>query len=227
MQDNDSLVVPFFKNVAQHDEQASKKAGRPIYHDMEIVEVRIAGDRNFAPVFPAHAMWRRIDGEEITYAQRWSRQYERFKENQIQIADGTPLSELTFLTEAKRKELQGLKVYTAEALASLDGKNLAALGQGGRVMKNQAEAFLKSASGTAQTVALAAEVADLRAQLEAMRGGASPTVMLETATDEPPAEDDAKQALKEQYKELVGSYPRGNPSIETLQRMVDEAQAAA
>ena len=41
------------------------------------------------------------------------------------------------------------------------------------------------------------------------------------------AEDDGKQALKEQYKELVGSYPRGNPSIETLQRMVDEAQAAA
>ena len=223
MQDNDSLVVPFFKNVAQHDEQASKKAGRPIYHDMEIVEVRIAGDRNFAPVFPAHAMWRRIDGDEITYAQRWPKQYARFQENQIQIADGTPLSELTFLTEAKRKELQGLKVYTAEALASLDGKNLAALGQGGRVMKNQAEAFLKSASGTAQTVALAAEVADLRAQLAAMRG----EVAAQAEPEQEPAEDDGKQALKEQYKELVGSYPRGNPSIETLQRMVDEAQAAA
>lgn len=223
MQDNDSLVVPFFKNVAQHDEQASKKAGRPIYHDMEIVEVRIAGDRNFAPVFPAHAMWRRIDGDEITYAQRWPKQYARFQENQIQIADGTPLSELTFLTEAKRKELQGLKVYTAEALASLDGKNLAALGQGGRVMKNQAEAFLKSASGTAQTVALAAEVADLRAQLAAMRG----EVMAQAEPEQEPADDDGKQALKEQYKELVGSYPRGNPSIETLQRMVDEAQAAA
>ena len=223
MQDNDSLVVPFFKNVAQHDEQASKKAGRPIYHDMEIVEVRIAGDRNFAPVFPAHAMWRRIDGDEITYAQRWPKQYARFQENQIQIADGTPLSELTFLTEAKRKELQGLKVYTAEALASLDGKNLAALGQGGRVMKNQAEAFLKSASGTAQTVALAAEVADLRAQLAAMRGEAA----AQAEPEQEPVEDDGKQALKEQYKELVGSYPRGNPSLETLQRMVDEAQAAA
>jgi hypothetical protein len=220
MQDNDSLVVPFFKNVAQHDEHASKKAGRPIYHDTEMVEVRIAGERNFSPVFPAHAMWRRIDGEEVTYAQRWPKQYERFKENTTQIADGTPLSELPFLTEAKRKELQALKVYTAEALASLDGKNLAALGANGRTMKNQAEAFLLSAQGTSHATALAAEIEDLKAQVALLQSTAK-------AADEPIVEDDdGKAALKEQYKELVGSYPRGNPSIATLQKMVDEAQAA-
>jgi len=224
MQDNDSLVVPFFKNVAMHDEQASKREGRPIYRDMEMVEVRIAGERNFAPVFPAHAMWRRVDGEEITYAQRWPKQYARFQENQIQIAEGTPLSELTFLTEAKRKELQGLKIYTAEALASLDGKNLAVLGQGGRVLKSQADAFLKESKGVSQTVSLAAEVEDLKAQLAALKAAqAAP----EPANPDALPADPAKDALREQYKELRGAYPRGNPSAETLQRMVDEALAAA
>ena len=71
MMNNDALVVPFFKAVAQHDEIASKKHGRPIFHDLEVVEVRIAGDRNFAPVFPAKSMWRRVDGEALTYADRW------------------------------------------------------------------------------------------------------------------------------------------------------------
>ncbi len=219
MQDNDSLVVPFFKNVAMHDEHASKKAGRPIYHDMEMVEVRIAGERNFAPVFPAHSMWRRIDGDEVTYAQRWPKQYERFKAEETQIADGTPLSELPFLTEAKRKELQGLKVYSAEALASLDGKNLTALGAHGREMKNQAEAFLKTAEGTSHATALALEVETLKAQVALLQGVAK-------APDEPIVEDDGKMALKEQYRELTGHLPRGNPSLETLQKMVDEALAA-
>ena len=220
MQDNDSLVVPFFKSMAQHDEQASKAAGRPIYRDMEIVEVRIAGDRNFAPTFPAHAMWRRIDGDEVTYAQRWPKQFERFKENQTQVADGTPLSELPFLTESKRMELRGLKVYTAEALASLDGKNLQALGQNGRTLKNQAEAYLKKAEGTSQTVALVAEVENLKAQLAQMQG-AAPMV------EDSPADGDQKAALKAQYSELTGQLPRGNQSVETLQKMVDEALAAS
>src|SRR5690606_35928286 len=106
----------------------SKAAGRPIFKDMEVVEVRFAGDRNYAPVFPAHSMWKRVDGEEITYARRWPDAYERFKAGQAQVAHGTPLSELPFLTEARRAELRALKVYTAEALASIDGKNLSNLG---------------------------------------------------------------------------------------------------
>lgn len=223
MQDNESLVVPFFKTVAQHDEHASKAAGRPIFRDMEIVEVRIAGDRHFAPTFPAHSMWKRIDGEEVTYAQRWPKQYARFKENEVQVAEGTPLSELPFLTESKRMELKGLKVYTAEALASLDGKNLHALGQNGRLLKNQAEAYLKTAAGTSQTVALAAEVEALKAQIAAMQSTAS----VEPAAEPESEEDALKASLKEQYRELNGQLPRGNPSLATLQKMVDEALSAA
>ena len=219
MQSNDALTVPFFKNMPQHDENASKLAGRPIYRDMEVVEVRIAGDRNFAPVFPAHAMWMRVDGEEITYAQRWADAYERFTQNREQVAEGTPLSELPFLTEAKRAELRALKVYTAEALASLDGKNLKALGDMGREMKNQATAYLEKAGGSAGTVALAAEVEQLRAELAAMRGDTPPT------TDY--AEAQEKEDLKVQIAALAGSRPKGNPSVETLREMLADLKVSA
>jgi hypothetical protein len=218
MQDNDSLIVPFFKTIAEKDEAASKREGRPIYKDVEVVEIRIAGDRNFAPVFPAHSMWKRIDGDEVTYAERFADAYARFAEGREQIADGTPLSELPFLTEAKRATLRALKVYTAEALASLDGKPLKNLGGDGRELKNQAQAYLDNAKGGAQSVALAAEVEALKAQLAELQGK-------DAVADD--AESDEKETLKAQIAEISGSRPRGNPSIETLREMLNEMKQVA
>lgn len=216
MQNNDALIVPFFKTVAKEDKAASKKAGRPIFKDEEVVEVRIAGDRNFAPVFPAHSMWKRVDGEEITYAERFRDAYAQFKEGAEQIASGTPLSELPFLSVAKRAELRALKIYTAEALASLDGKNLTNLGGKGRELKNSAIAYLERASGAADTAAMSAEIASLREQIAAM---AAPTA-------ETQDEDAEKEALKEQIAAATGSRPRGNPSVETLREMAANLEAA-
>lgn len=216
MQDNDALVTPYFKTVAIQDDMASKAEGRPIYRDVEVVEVRIAGDRHFSPTFPAGAMWRRVDGEEVTYAERWPTQYARFKANQEQIATGTPLSELPFLTEARRQELRALKIYTAEALASLEGKNLNALGITGRELKKQAEAYLTNAGGSAQTVALAAEVEALKAEIAAMR-----------AMPESGEEPDEREALKAEIASITGTRPRGNPSVETLRDALNELKASA
>ncbi|MDI9407814.1 MAG: hypothetical protein QM523_01045 [Candidatus Pacebacteria bacterium] len=215
MQNNEALVVPFFKTMANEDPNASKEQGRPIFNDLEIVEIRIAGDRNYAPVFPAHSMWQRVDGNPVTYAERWPEAYARFKAGQEQVAAGTPLSELPFLSEAKRAELRALKVYTAEALASMDGKNLKALGDTGREMKNQATAYLAKAVSSAGTVALAAEVEALKAELAAMRGTTEPE------------HDDEKEALKVQIATLTGQRPRGNPSTETLREMLSDLQVTA
>lgn len=215
MQNNDALVVPFFKAIAVPDQAKSKAEGRPIFRDQEVVEVRIAGDRNFAPVFPAHSMWKRVDGEEITYAQRWAAAYTRFKDGREQVADGTPLSELPFLTEAKRAELRSLKVYTAEALASIDGKNLANLGAQGREMKTQAQAYLDTARGTAGVTAMAAKLEALQEEVLALRAAATAV-----APVEPMDEGGEKSALKEQIEALTGAKPRGNPSVETLREML-------
>lgn len=222
MQDNEALVVPFFKSVATEDVAASKAAGRPIFKDEEHVEIRIAGERHFSPVFPAHSMWKRINGEEVTYAERFSDAYERFAAGKDQIAVGTPLSELTFLTEAKRAELRALKVYTAEALASLDGKNLKNLGANGREMKNQALAYLEKATDSAGTVALAAEVESLKAQLAAVQAGP-----IDAAMDVPVSDDGEKEALKSQITDLTGSRPKGNPSVETLREMLGDLKESA
>lgn len=224
MQNNDALITPFFKTISVLNEAKSKTANRPIYDDEEFVEVRIAGDRNFAPTFPAHQMWKREDGEVITYAQRWDKQYRAFKENNVQVAEGTPLEELTFLTQAKRHELRALKIYTAEALAALEGRNLKALGMEGQKLKAQARAFLETARGTGDTSRMAAEIAELRARLEKFEGAAIPE---ETQTSEGSTDFDAMsdEEIKSFIKDGTGSAPRGNPSRETLIRMASELYA--
>lgn len=224
MQNNDALITPFFKTISVIDENKSKEANRPIYRDEEFVEIRIAGDRNFAPVFPAHQMWRREDGEEITYAQRWQRQYAAFKEDRVQVADGTPLEELTFLTQAKRHELRALKIYTAEALASLEGRNLKALGMEGQKFKAQAQAFLDTARGTGDSSRMAAEIAELKARLQKFEGASVPDEPSAQASEFDNWSDDD---IKSWIKEATGSAPRGQPSHETLVRMAEEVQAEA
>lgn len=221
---NKSLVTPVFKTMAVKNDTKSKKAGRPIYDDVEMVEVRIAGDRHFNPRFPAHAFWQRDEnGFDITYAMRWPEAYKRFKENQSQTASGTPIEELPFLTQAKRSELRALSIYTAEALAALDGKNLKTLGIGGRELKDQATAYLAKASGSADVVRLAAQNADMQAQIETLRQ----QLIATQKVPEPAVEDEGVRTddeLKARIKELTGAAPRGTPSRDTLLRMIAEAE---
>lgn len=213
-------VVPFFKTEAKEDPVASKAQGRPIFKDMEVVEIRIPGERNYAPVFPAQAVWKTIDNVPITYADRFRDAYERFSAGKDQVADGTPLSELPFLTEAKRAELRSLKVYTAEALVGLEGRHLKALGAQGRDIKTQAEAYLASARGVGEMVA---ELEVLKAEIAALKGEA-----VEPPADEQPTDaDDEKESLKAMIADATGSRPRGNPSLETLREMVSDLTEVA
>lgn len=156
-------VVAYFKNEPKLDKAASEKAKRPIYVDREICVIRIPGDTNRTIVQPAdHGRWdtdpitkqRRF----VTFAERFAEQYARFKAGEQQTQAGTPLAELTFLTEAKRRELKALSIYTAEQLAGLEGNQLKALGQGGRLLKDQAQAYLDAASNGVDASELAALV---------------------------------------------------------------------
>lgn len=222
----DALVVPKFKNHVIKNDAKTKEHGRPMFDDMEVVEVRFAGDRNTISVFPAHAICGEAQDENgdthpITYAQRWPDQYKRFKANSQQIAAGTPLDELPFLTMAKRSELKALSILTAEALAALDGVPLKNIGQGGRELKDQAQAYLDKASGTADVVGMVKTIAELQrtvAELQAIKQPA-PT---ETVNEESPFTEWPIDELKDWIAERTGERPRGNPGLATLVKRADE-----
>lgn len=216
---NDPLVVPVFKIHTTKNEIKSREAGRPIYEDMEVVEVRFAGDRNKISVFPALAICGEVQDEhgdtrKITYAERWSDQYKRFKAKSQQIAEGTPVDELPFLTQAKRAELKALSIYTAEALAALDGQPLKNLGQGGRDLKNQAQAYLDNAAGSANVTKMAAELEELRRTVAELRADKAPadSQFVSWTSDQ----------IKDWIEEKISERPKGNPSHATLVKRADE-----
>lgn len=223
------LVVPVFKNHPIENLAKSEAAGRPIFDDMEVVEIRFAGDRQKVSVFPAHDYTQSeslADGtsRQITYAERWPEQYRRFKAKEMQVMEGTPIQELPFLTEARRSELRALNIYTAESLAALDGNALKQLGQGGRDLKNKAQAYIDAAGDTSLPIRQAAEIEALRAELAAIKK-AQPNVAPEI-TDDAGFEDWEDADLKAFIKEETGAAPRGNPGHETLVAMAREAHAA-
>jgi hypothetical protein len=221
---SDNLVVPRFYSDAVENKAKSREAGRPIFDDRELVEVRFAGNRQTVSVFPAHAICGETQDEDgdthkITYAQRWPDQYRRFKAKQQQMAAGTPVDELPFLTQAKRSELKALSIYTAEALAALDGQELKNIGQGGRDLKNQAQAYLDNAAGSADVTKMAAELLELRQQLQELRAEKVGVSNSEFATWQP-------EQIKDWIEEKIGERPRGNPNLATLIKRADEIAAS-
>lgn len=217
-------IVPVFKIHSSLNEGKTKEAGRPIYDDLEVVEIRMAANRNSVGVFPAHEVWRWEDTPNgrapVTYAMRFRKQYEAFKSQSAQTKSGTPLEELPFLTQAKRYELKALNIHTAEALASLDGQPLRNLGIGGRELKDQATTYIQSAKGLSEIEKLKAENSKLKADAKKH----DVPVKAEAKTVSPFADED-DETLREIIKDATGKYPNGQPSHATLVATVDRIMA--
>jgi hypothetical protein len=169
----DDAVVPLFRNLSRQNKAKSDAEGRPIYEDVEVVDIRFAGSRNYG-TYPADEMSHWIvdpyTGEQrpITYAERFRRQYMQFKEHQVQTKSGTPLEIISFLTEARKAELRSQNIYTVEALATIEGAELKNLGPGGREMKTQAEEYIAQGKANVPNIQLQAELDAMRAKMAVM-----------------------------------------------------------
>jgi len=230
---DDSILIPLFKNHAVLNEAKTAAEGRPIYDDVEVVEIRAPGSRNTS-VQPANAFakWD-IDphtGRQIkmTYAERFRKQYEQFKAHAAQTKSGTLLSHLPFLTEAKRMELQALNIYTAEALAAVDGLELKNLGYMGRDLKNKAiEYIAERKANVAPDTQMLRELEALRARNRVLEEDQERARKMPPKPEPPGTQftrmtsDELRAYILEQRGEPVqGDVPRG-----MLVRMAIEAQA--
>jgi hypothetical protein len=227
MPHGDDTLVVIFKNHAQPNEAKSRAAGRLICDDMEVCEIRAPASRNTVSVHPAteRSHWDvdPLTGSqvEVTYAERFSKQYQQFKSRQAQTVSGTPLSHAPFLSEGRRAELRALNVYTVEALASLDGQELKNIGQGGRDMKNAAVAFMEAARANVPNLQLQAELDALKAQnavliedLEAAKNN----------VNEGEFRDMSLEQLREFITANTGHAPVGTLNRKSLVRMAQAAR---
>ena len=130
-----TLAVRFYTHPLR-DEVTSVDAGRPIYKDTEMVEIRVRGDRNNIVIRAARA-------DDI---KRFKGAYGEFKNEKAATADGTPLAEWPIMSSSMTEELKYLGFFTVEQLAEAGEVALSKV-PGLLSMKTRAIAFLQFAKG--------------------------------------------------------------------------------
>lgn len=234
------LHVEFFTE-AVHNVRKSAEEGRPVYDDIELVRIRVAGDKLTTYVARADdpsSVREPETGRALPYKELHVGPYEAFQRGQTYVGPGTPLSEVPFLTKAKVRELQLANVHTAEAFSALDGSNLQKLGMGARELRDQVRGWVEKISKNADVAKLAGENDALKAQMEQMQAQiallmngnnaqavpAAPASEYDTSAS--PFSDWDDDTIKLWIVEQGGETPHHKCSHETLVRKADELNAA-
>lgn len=229
---NFTQITPHFQHMRLLDENASRREGKPVYKMHEVVELRFAGDNKYKPVMPTDKVYKYDGIREITYAERWPLQYQQFINGDNQLAEGTPLEELTSygITPSQLSLCRALNVHSIETLDAVEGKKL---GMASNHLKEMARLFLtnRASGGAGELAKLRAELASNAAELAALKSQIVPK--------EAPTEDDAAEALeaadaefetmsqselRDYIKSKVGAIPQGNFSRERLVQMAGDAK---
>lgn len=230
----DITVTPVFKHITVEDVPASEREKRPVMRTIEAVEVRFAGSKNYSPVFPVNAMWRRNGHQVETYAERWADQYRAFLNGADQRAAGTPLEMLQpyGISQSQLSLCRALKVYSIEALHHLEGQELKNLQMNGNPLKDMARRFMADRAKGGET---ASQIEALRAEIERLK--AAQTIPTESTPTEieaaiKAADDEYSGLTDDELKDRIAAKtgtgrPRGNPSRTTLEQSLRELEGAA
>lgn len=170
---DNNLAVKFFMDV-EKDEERSAREGRPIFNDIELVELRVRGDRN-------NIVHKKVDDN---IRRRFRDLYRAFKEGVDVAQTGTPLAMWPIVTRSMSEELKHMGFHTveqvSEATDSVCQKYAGLLG-----LKQKAKAYIELSKGsTAPLEAMSAQIEKLTSQLETLaRANASLQGQLERLTE--------------------------------------------
>jgi hypothetical protein len=137
------------------DKAESRKAGRPIFKDVEHIEILVPGDVKSRILRPASAK-DRAD---------FPRAYAAFKSQQVVAQQGTPIELWPQVTRGEALSLKAAGISTVEDLAEVHDGNLQKLGYGIREMRAKARAYVNQAKDTAAVQEMAVRNQDLEQRL--------------------------------------------------------------
>jgi hypothetical protein len=139
----DGANIRFFTELVPNEE-ASTKAGRPIYDEIELFEIHWpGGDKRPRPIQP----------QDI---QEYPELYKAFKGGQEQITEGTPLTEWSMMPKSAAAELAYFGIRTVEQLAGATDEVKRKMGTVSSYTK-KAKEWLKAAGSDQVKVAALSE----------------------------------------------------------------------
>lgn len=241
MADNQDTAWCRFYVEPRENKGRSEAEGRPIFDDVEMIEIRVPGDKLTVfhdRVFRSDGRTRNgaIPGGPQSYIDRFPRQYEAFKAKQRQAQSGTPLEHYPPLKASRVAELKTFNIYSCEDYANIPDNVLGKLGMNARKERDEVRAWLGRAQEVVLESKMRAENDGLRAQMQAMEERMQALIASMSAPKTPPepAEKPIEECTDEELKAFIkretGEGVRGNPSRETLvsrARTIAEAQRDA
>lgn len=155
-QQETNLAVRFFV-MAVKNEDKSTEAGRPIYDDVEMVEIMLRGDRNNVTHKPV----------DMSVKRRFPQAYQAYKLDSEVLTSGTPLKEWPHAGAALVEEMKHLGFSTVEQLAeAADSVCVRVPGLAG--LKQRAIAFLALAKGAAPLEKLQSQFEEEKSKREVL-----------------------------------------------------------
>ena len=164
-----TLLVRFYSKPRENKIESAKE-GRPIFHDVDYIEIRTPGSRD--------AVARPASAGDIA---RFPKHYEAYKNRTSQeVNDGTPLAEWPGVTRSQAEELAFFNVKTVEQLAGMPDNHATGF-MGIHALKRKANEWIDQAKENAKAAELKAELAkrdeeirELRAAVEELRNAKPP-----------------------------------------------------
>jgi len=157
-EEDKKLLVRFYMHPVQQTAK-SIKAGRKIFKDTEYIEILIPGDKH-------STIRRQVSNMDRN---RFAEAYKRFQMGMSNQTEGTPLSALLWMTEAKIKEYEYFNILTVEQLAQASDGSQAASIMGFPEDKRKANSFMDSANSEAPLSEMRAKLDEREAQLEMLQ----------------------------------------------------------
>jgi hypothetical protein len=159
------LAAEFFI-VDEYQPFQSALEGRAIYKQIEMIRMSVPGGKT--DIIKQVTFQDSPDGP--AHVNRFPEQYRRFKAQQEQVPNGTPLEMCKFIASHRVKELKAQNVHTAEQYSTLPDSIVQTLGMGAFKERELCVTYLGNDDEKTKRVSRAlAENDALRGELEAMK----------------------------------------------------------
>lgn len=155
---DEGLLVRFYVKPVQ-DQRASNEQGKPVFKDVEIIEIRVPGQKSFV----AHP----VNTNDI---KRFPRHWEAYKSRtgDTEYLEGTPLKEWPLVTRSQAEELSFANVKTVEQLAAMPDSNASSF-MGMNMLRAKAKEWLENAAEFKKAAELKAQLSKRDEEIETLK----------------------------------------------------------
>lgn len=165
-----NMQVRFFAQ-ADYMPFLSTESGKAIYETHEYVHIYAPG----AKTDVTHPVQMEDRMDVPSHPHRFPKQWEQFRAQQEQVAEGTPLEMCAFIAKHRVLELKSQRIHTAEQYAGLPDSVLQGLGIGARREKELCKAYISEdekmkalSRATAANEAMQSQISVLTQQVHAL-----------------------------------------------------------